>query len=113
MVHVEMVKSLWMKSMIMNKMITTDNLIELGFKNKKSPFSDKYVWVLGEEDVDSDGIEFKNIPILYYDIEKQSCDISRGEYCRIIKKCDNILDITKFVDAINFLFDLSLVVNIK
>lgn len=93
-------------------MITTQNLTELGFSEIFDVFTGKKVWVLGEEDTEICGKPCK-LPILYYNIETQTCKVSRGEFCVVQRECKSEEEIRKFVESINFLFRISVVINSK
>ena len=90
-------------------MITTQNLTDLGFKEIVDVFSSKQVWVLGEEDTEICGNSCK-LPILYYNTETQTCKVVRGEFCVVQRECKTEEEIRKFVEAINFLFHISVVI---
>ncbi len=81
-------------------------LEDLGFKKTNDPFTKKQVWVLGKENVDICG-EICALPVFYYNIEKQTIKIHRGEFSIIQRKCETIEDVRKFVECINFLFNKS------
>lgn len=74
-------------------MITTDILKELGFVN---PLDN--MWIIGNIDTNKEKIN--NIS---YIIEEQIC-----EYKSIERKCETPEEIIKFVESINFLFDLTI-----
>jgi hypothetical protein len=93
-------------------MITTQNLTELGFSEILDVFTGKQVWVLGEEDTEICGNPCK-LPILYYNIETQTCKVVRGEFCVVQRECKSEEEIRKFVESINFLFHISVVINSK
>jgi hypothetical protein len=93
-------------------MITTQNLTDLGFKEILDVFSGRQVWVLGEEDTEICGNPCR-LPILYYNIETQTCKVSRGEFCVVQRECKSEEEIRKFVESINFLFHISVVINSK
>jgi hypothetical protein len=89
-------------------MITTQNLTELGFNEILDVFTGKQVWGLGEEDTEICGNPCR-LPILYYNIETQTCNVSRG----VQRECKSEEEIRKFVESINFLFHISVVINSK
>ena len=93
-------------------MITTQNLTDLGFKEILDSFSGKQVWVLDEEDTEICGNPCK-LPILYYNIEIQTCKVVMGEFCVVQRECKSEEEIRKFVESINFLFHISVVINSK
>jgi hypothetical protein len=74
-------------------MITTENLKDLGFIN---PAND--VWTIGYIDIDE-----KKVNSIFYNLEDQTCS-----YKFLIKKCESTDDIMKFVESINFLFNLTI-----
>jgi len=90
-------------------MITTQNLTELGFKEILNVFTGKQVWVLGEEDTEICGTPCR-LPILYYNIETQTCKVVRSEFCVVQRECKSEEEIIKFVESINFLFHISVVI---
>jgi len=91
-------------------MITAQNLKDLGFVEMFDIFTRKDVWTLGVEEVDFGDSVFK-VPIIEYVIEKQTCKTIRGEFCTIAKVCKSCNEITKFVESINYLFNLSIDIN--
>ena len=93
-------------------MITTQNLTDLGFKKILDVFSGKQIWVLGEEDTKICGNPCR-LPIVYYNIETQSCKVVRGECCVVQRECKSNEEIRRFVESINFLFHISVVINTK
>jgi len=93
-------------------MITTQNLTDLGFKDILDVFTGKRVWVLGEEDTEICGNPYR-LPILYYNTETQTCMVVRGEFCVVQRECKLEEEIIKFVESINFLFHISVVINSK
>jgi hypothetical protein len=87
-------------------MITERDLENLGFEYSNDIFiKDKKVYTLGEEFFENLDI---TLPILYYNLELQTCSVCRGEFCIINRECKNIDEIIKFVDCINFLFNLKI-----
>ena len=90
-------------------MTNVENLTDLGFKEIVDVFSSKQVWVLGEEDTEICGNSCK-LPILYYNTETQTCKVVRGEFCVVQRECKTEEEIRKFVEAINFLFHISVVI---
>ena len=95
-------------------MITTQNLTDLGFKEIFDIFANKnepsQVWVLGEEDTEICGNPCR-LPIVYYSIETQTCKVVRSEFCVVQRECKSEEEIIKFVESINFLFHISVVIN--
>lgn len=85
--------------------MTTQKLIDLGFREIPGIFSEKCVWVWGEEDTEICGNPIK-LPIVYYEIETQTCKVVRGEFCVIVRECKNEEEIMKFVESICFLFNM-------
>lgn len=94
-------------------MITRQNLTDLGFKEIFNIFAKKnessQVWVLGEEDTEICGNPCK-LPIVYYNIETQTCKVVRDEFCVIQRECKSEEEVSKFVESINFLFHISVVI---
>ena len=90
-------------------MITTQNLTGLGFNEILDVFNGKQVWVLGEEDTEIFGNPCR-LPIIYYNIETQTCKVVRGEFCVVQRECKTKEEIIKFVESINFLFHISVVI---
>jgi hypothetical protein len=84
-------------------MITKQNLINLGFKEIFDIFTGKQVLVLGEEDTEICG-SVRKMPIIYYNLETQSCKVVRYGFCDIERECKSEEEIIKFVESINFLF---------
>lgn len=91
-------------------MITKQDLTSLGFKEANDLFSEKKVWILGKEIQEICG-NLREVPMLYYNMESQTCKISRGEFCVIHRICKTEEEIREFINCINFLFNISIVSN--
>ena len=93
-----------------NKTITTEILTDLGFKKIHNIFTGKEIWSLGEQQIELCGNTY-NDGIIFYEIETQSCLVVKSEYCIFKRECKSEDDIIKFVDCINFLFNLAININ--
>lgn len=51
------------------------------------------------------------LPLIYYDLEDQKCKCIRSEFTQISRVCKTEDDIIKFIESINFLFDLGIKYN--
>jgi len=93
-------------------MITTQNLTELGFSEILNVFTGKQVWVLGEEDTERCGTPCR-LPILYYNIETQTCKVVRGEFCVVQRECKSEEEIRKFVESFAVIFSIKNFIQLK
>jgi len=90
-----------------NNMLNQFHLQSLGFTLEDITFTNKPLYVFGKQDVEHCGTIYHNVPIIYYDIEKQLARASRGEFSNISRICDTIEDLGRFIECISFLFNLS------
>lgn len=91
--------------------MTIEELLEIGFKEIHNPFTEnETMFVLGEEKAGTHG-NLCMLPIIYYDIKSFQCKTIRGEFCVIARKCETVEEIIKFVEAVNFLFELNVSLN--
>lgn len=55
-------------------------------------------------------LEKRKLPIIYYNTETQTCRVVKDEFCSIQRECKSEEEIKKFVESINFLFHLKIIV---
>lgn len=90
-------------------MITIQLLKQMGFTRKGESSN---IWIIGEELREVLGKTLK-LPIIYYNIATQTCSVNRSEFCNLSRVCKDQKDIEKFVDCINFFFNLSVTLQIQ
>ena len=92
-------------------MITKEDLEKIGFKETPNMWVENQKnWTIGEEEWKTHG-KIKKVPSILYELDKQSCLTIRDEFCIISRTCKTKEDIIKFIECINFLFNLSIEVN--
>ncbi len=84
-------------------MITTDDLLFIGFIETFSPYSGKMILGIGNEL----GSLSCPIPIIYFYLETQSCHCIRSEFSHISRKCNTQEEIIQFIKSIKFLFKIT------
>ena len=89
---------------INENMLNEIHLQSLGFTLEDIVFTNNPLYVFGKQEVEYCGTIYNNVPIIYYDIEKQLAKASRGEFSNISRVCDTIEDLEKFIECIEFLY---------
>lgn len=91
-------------------MITVEILEEIGFEYRKTLFSNELKWVIGEQELEIMDTKL-TVPVIYYNLETQTCSTSQGEFINIQKKCETIEGVVEFIKSINNLFNLKVEVS--